>query len=345
MIPASQPASEAARPVLVPDWHAREIGPPCESIERLLEERHGPRTLRMAEALGALRGLLIYRLARGYERIGLVQKAPGTLTFAILEALVGRRRDRLVLLTFLPRELPRRPLRRLVYRVWLATVERPAVRASMRAGHVLTPRERNRYAELYGLPVDRFHTIPWALSRRGEPHAHDPAARSGVISSGRAYCDWQTLFAAAEGASWELTVICSREDLAAVERLNAGGRAAVHCELPRSEHDRLLRNAAVYALCLRDDGPSAGHVRLMAAVDSGAAVVASDVPGLEGYVEPGRTALVVPPAEPKRLASALEELLGDPARREKLATRAAERARGWTYEDLFDALRTLLLAP
>ena len=49
-------------------------------------------------------------------------------------------------------------------------------------------------------------------------------------------------------------------------------------------------------------------------------------------------------ADPERLRAALDELLDDPARRAELAARAAERARGWTYEDLFDAVRTLLLA-
>lgn len=329
--------------VLAPDWHAAEIGPPCESVEKLLAARHGPTLLRLAHSLGALHGVLIYRLARGFDRVGLVQKAPGTLTFAILEALVGRRRDRLVLLTFLPRELPRRPLRRLAYRAWLVLVERRAIRRSMRAAHVLTPSDQRRYARLYRLPPERFHPIRWALSRRGTPLAHDPTAREGVVSSGRAYCDWETLFAAARRGSWKLTVICSREDLAAVEGLNGAGRAEIHCELPREEHDRILSRAAVYALCVRDEGPSAGHVRLMAALDAGPAIVATDVPGLEGYVEAGDTALVVPPRDPAALAAAIEALLGDPARCTELATNAAERARGWTYEDLFGALRTLLV--
>ena len=328
--------------VLAPDWHAAEIGGPCVSIERALAAHHGRLLLRAAALFGPLRGFLIYRLSSGFDRVGLVQKSPGAATFAALEAWLGRRRDRLVLLTFLPRELPERLLRRLVFRAWAALIERPAVRRSMRVAHVLTAAERKRYAELYGLPEERFRVIPWAFSRRGDPAGHDVSERVGVVSSGRAYCDWETLFAAARIGGWELTVVCSERDRQRVEALNHQGHARVACEISREEHDRLLRGCAVYALCVRDDGPSAGHVRLMAAVDAGLAVVASDVPGLHGYLEPDDTAIVVPPEDPKRLASAIESLLDHPARRVELTQRAAERARRWTYDDLFRAIGALL---
>lgn len=328
--------------VLAPDWHAAEIGSPCVSIEGGLAERHGRLVLRAAAIFGALRGLLIFRLSRGFDRVGLVQKSPGATTFAVLEGWLNRRRDRLVLLTFLPRELPARRGRRAAYRAWMAVVERPALRRSMRAAHVLTPAERALYASSYRLPEDRFRLIPWAFSRRGDPVEHDATERAGVVCSGRAYCDWETLFAAARIGNWELTVICSERDRERVEALNRGGRARVLCEISREQHDRLLRDRAVYALCLRDDRPSAGHVRLMAAVDAGLAVVASDVPGLQGYVEPGETALVVPPDDPELLASAVGLLLDDPGRRVELTQRGAERARHRTYEDLFRELGDLL---
>ena len=328
--------------VLVPDWHATEIGGPCVSIESGLAKRHGKLLLRAASRFGPLRGFLVFRLSSGFDRVGLIQKSPGVTTFAVLEGWFNRRRDRLVLLTFLPRELPAGRGRRLAFRGWSSLIERPALRRSMRAAHVLTAAERTRYAAAYRLPEDRFRLIPWAFSRRGDPIGHGAARRGGVVSSGRAYCDWETLFAAARIGSWELTVICAERDRKRVGALARERPARVLCEISREEHDRLLRNCAVYALCLRDDGPSAGHVRLMAAVDAGLAVVASDVPGLQGYVEPGHTALVVPPQDPRRLAAAIGSLLDDSALRTELSERAAERARRWTYEDLFQELGELL---
>ncbi len=55
-------------------------------------------------------------------------------------------------------------------------------------------------------------------------------------------------------------------------------------------------------------------------------VVATAVGGLAELVDPGVTGLVVPPGDPVALAGALAELLGDPARAERMAERGFELA-------------------
>ena len=329
--------------VLVPHWHAAEIGEPCRSIDDELAERHGRTVLRLAARFPFVLGFLIFRAARDFDRVGVVLKAPGALVFTLLEAWVARRHDRLVLLTFLPREPSHRPFVDLALRIRFAIIERPSIRRAMRAGHVLTRAEQTRYAERYRIPPERFHHIPWAYSAGSTPAAKQDGG-VGVVSSGRAFCDWETLFAAASRALWPLTVICSERDAPRIHELNEDGRARVLVEIPDAEHNRLLREAAIYAMCLRDEGPSAGHVRLLAAVDAGVSVVASDVPGLVGYIEPGETAIMVPPGDPDRLEAAISSLMTDPSLREKLAARASARAAAWTYRDFWGALRDLLVA-
>jgi len=333
--------SKAGR-VLAPDWHAAEIGAPLVSIDAELRRRWGPTVLRAAGRLTPLRGLLIFIAARNFDRVGVVLKSPGALTLTALEALTGRPRDRLVLLTFLPREPSKRPLVNLGLKLRFQAIERPAVRRAMRAGHVLTEAEQHRYAERYRVPITRFRVIPWALAS-GTTSADPASAREPrVIASGRAFCDWETLFAAARTGDWPLTVICGARDADRVAALNEDERAHVLVEIENDEHDRLLAAASVYALCLRDEGPSAGHVRLLAAVDAGLAVVASDVRGLEGYVVPGETAELVPPRDPEALAQAIGALLSDEKRRRLLAAAAQRRARRWTYTEMWRALGELL---
>ena len=113
-------------------------------------------------------------------------------------------------------------------------------------------------------------------------------------------------------------------------------------ELPRDEHDRLLGEAAVYAIALRDDAPSAGHVRLMAATDAGMPVVAGRIPALAGYLEDGVTARLVPLHDPGAMRAGIEELLAAPAAAERLAAAARDRARDWTYAEYFAAVRELV---
>jgi glycosyltransferase involved in cell wall biosynthesis len=62
---------------------------------------------------------------------------------------------------------------------------------------------------------------------------------------------------------------------------------------------------------------------------AGRPVVASDVGGLKDVVDPGVTGLLVPPRDPDALAGALDELLADPDRRERMGAAGRDRARAF----------------
>jgi glycosyltransferase involved in cell wall biosynthesis len=318
----------------VPGWYAAMIGTPCVPHEELLAEAF-PALRRAAERSGPLRGSLLWLAARRAPLLGLIRDAPGTGTVLLLEALRPFRGRRIVLFEFIGREggrrVPLRPGGRL---------ERWALRRCLAAAQVLTAREARLYASNYGLPPERFHHIPWPLSRTGAELPPAPEASRRVLASGRAHCDWETLLRAAAERDWELTLICGVREEARLRR-RAAGIAEVLAEVPREEHDARLRQAAVYALVLRETGVSAGQVRLAAAVDAGAPVVATAVAGLEGYAT-SESALLVRPGDPDRVGEAVDRLLADPEERLRLREAAHARARGWTYAEYFAALGRLL---
>jgi glycosyltransferase involved in cell wall biosynthesis len=64
----------------------------------------------------------------------------------------------------------------------------------------------------------------------------------------------------------------------------------------------------------------------------GTPVVATAVGGLLEVIEDGRSGVLVPPRDPEALASALEDLLRDPARREAIAAAGRERVREFSVE-------------
>jgi glycosyltransferase involved in cell wall biosynthesis len=200
------------------------------------------------------------------------------------------------------------------------------------------------YADAYRLDEERFRTILWPFCRTGEaplPPVSGEGAR--VLSSGRAGSDWETLFAAAAEARWDLTVICSEADAERVRQL-APADAAVFTELSRAEHDEHLRQSDVYVMAMRELGVSAGHVRLMAAVEAGVPVVASAIEALDEYVSAGETALLVPPGDSDELRRTVDSLLGDSHERRRLRDAALGRARQWTYEEYFAEVRALILS-
>lgn len=77
---------------------------------------------------------------------------------------------------------------------------------------------------------------------------------------------------------------------------------------------------AIY--CQAPSKPACG-TRLAQAMARGIPVVASEVPGLRRWVEPGETGLKVPPGDPRQLADALIGLLNDRVEASRLAANAA----------------------
>jgi hypothetical protein len=281
---------------------------------------------------GPLRGLVLAVLSARADRVALIRHDPGWRTLLALRALFGRER-KLVALHFIePR--PVSDVRGLL--------DRWATRRALAFGHVLTEPERVECARRYGLPRSRFVFIPFAL-RRADALPPDPGPEL-VLAAGRAECDWPTLFTAARDAGWTLAVVCSEADRGVVEELNRGVGATVLSELPREETRALLRDAAVSVIAMRESGAAQGHVRLMEAVDAGAAVVASDVAALRGYAQDGETALLVAPGDAAALRAAVDRLLGDVELRERLRRTAFERAARWTWEDYLEAIEGLALS-
>ena len=66
---------------------------------------------------------------------------------------------------------------------------------------------------------------------------------------------------------------------------------------------------------------------LIEAMALGKPIVASSVPGIRDMVVDGESALLVPPGDPKALASAMERILADEALGHRIGAAAADRAR------------------
>jgi len=334
----SQRAGAAVTTVIVPHWYRASIGSGV-SFESVIEARLGGRLARVILRAPILSGLALGIVMRR-RPVALIKGDRGSILALWIAALPPARKHGIVL-EFILRPDP--PLRRHPhYRPYWRWIERPSVRRAMAMGHVLTASEGARYAREYGVEDDRFALVHWPLKRGEAPRPREAATPRSVLASGRTGCDWRTLFEAAKGSDWNLTVVCSQADLPRVTELAARADAQVRSEITREEHDELLAHSQIYVLALVETGSSAGHVRLMDAVEAGVPVVASAVSALAEYAVPGETAVVVPPGDPGALREAGDRLLSDPASGAEMARRARERASEWTWAHYFPAIGSLI---
>jgi glycosyltransferase involved in cell wall biosynthesis len=143
---------------------------------------------------------------------------------------------------------------------------------------------------------------------------------------------------ATRGRELDVTVVGAGELRGDVEaRLGRAGLAhRVVDKLPQDELAAEYRRAHVLVLSSRREGFNQATLEAMA---SGTPVVASDIPGVRDGV--GDAGLLCPAGDVARFASAIEELIVEPARWEDLRARSLARVERFTWPEIvehFDGL-------
>ena len=108
------------------------------------------------------------------------------------------------------------------------------------------------------------------------------------------------------------------------------GRVRFHGRVPRGAVAGLLRDADVF--CAPSFGPESAGVGLLEAMASGAAVLASAIPGYDEVVLNEGTGLLVPPRDVPALAAALSRMLSDSELRRRLSGHALRAVRRYDWD-------------
>lgn len=101
-----------------------------------------------------------------------------------------------------------------------------------------------------------------------------------------------------------------------------------------AERNALFSSAAVQLMPSRFEGFGLAAAEAMAA---GVPLIASSAGSLPEVVDAPRGGMLVPPGDPRALATATSHLLDDPARREALSVSARESARRFTWDAVAEA--------
>ena len=144
-----------------------------------------------------------------------------------------------------------------------------------------------------------------------------------------------------------LTIVGDGPDRAALAERAAplGDRVTFTGHLTRAELDAQLSRAdiAVFPSRPAASGDQDGlPVAMLEAMGSGLAVIASNLAGLNEAIEDGVSGVLVPPADPAALATALRQIAGEPAKRRALGEAAARRAEAYSLESVGARYRALI---
>jgi glycosyltransferase involved in cell wall biosynthesis len=233
----------------------------------------------------------------------------------------GRRGPRVVLISYHLLALHRR----------LGSARRRLLEASVgSAAAVVCVSEaaRGRLVERLGLEPARVHMAPLGVDVDWW-RPHPPAPGGYVLTVGRDLARDYATFAAAMAERPDVHgIVCAkRENLAGVD---LPPNVEVRLDASPIEVRDLYAGAACVVVPIRSETAAvgtenSGTIAVLEAMASARPLVVSERPYLEDYVDPGETALTVPPEQPAALGHAVASLLRDAAAAERLGAAARER--------------------
>ncbi len=239
------------------------------------------------------------------ESDGIITVFP-QLAAATGSLLAARRDDRALVSWFFNTEGLRSSGRRSMARPALRQVDRFVVHST---------REIECYAELLGLPSERFVYVPLQYGAVVETAQPDEACEPYVFATGSGYRDYATFFDAMAVLGYRTLVLASDRVL---EGLTVPDNVEILEQMTRPEIRRLVRHARVNVVPLNDGGTTAGLVTIVETFRHGRAAVITDRPGLEDYVFDGKNSLCPGLYDSRSMADAIESMWSDDAYRTEL---------------------------
>jgi glycosyltransferase involved in cell wall biosynthesis len=204
-------------------------------------------------------------------------------------------------------------LRRLLFRRFLAQMDRVIVHSTDEIGH---------YAKLFGLGSEKFVFLPVAAHMASTPVV-EPTGEIYVAAAGRSNRDYALLLQVAAEVPVRFKIACDTADSDLAAPLPPNVEVLRNCH--SADYLRLLAGAAVVAVPLKDDQLSAGQMVLLHALALGRAVVVTKSSATADYVEADQTALCVERGSASSFAQALRRLLDDPEERRRLGAAARKQ--------------------
>lgn len=279
-------------------------------------------TYRMVVARAVLRAAFV---AHGYDLIYVRGMVPG-IAFCLLNKCLlfvyGENRPKVIVQEFIYnfRRVP-------VWRCLHKLVTRFAVTgADLFICHL--PDDPIEYSHLFHVDSRKFVFIPTCHDPRSgiqlPDEARGPIHPEGyVFAAGGPNRDWRLLAEAADLVSWSIRfhVVLGYPPS---EDLFHSSKFSVSVNLPYERYLEILRGAELLVMPVEDPEKASGQMTVLDAMTCGKAVIATTGP-LDFHVEDGVTGILVPPHDAASLAEAIDELLGDAAKRQGMGQAGRER--------------------
>lgn len=193
--------------------------------------------------------------------------------------------------------------------------------------------------------VDARFFDPSRATEQGTPEAFDPQGRPVICAVGLEFRDYPTLLEAVHGLDAHV-VIAAASPWSKRSDTTAGKSIPKNVTVRRfSQYELrdLYAASRLVVMPLYSVDFQAGVTAILEAMAMERPVICSRTPGQTDIILAGETGLYVPPADPKALRTAIQELLSRPEHAARLGVNGRRRVLEWASLDCYlDRLQSIL---
>jgi glycosyltransferase involved in cell wall biosynthesis len=174
--------------------------------------------------------------------------------------------------------------------------------------------EANYYSNILKLPIEHFRFVAWPTNINTPEFIE--TNNNYFLAVGRSLRDWVTFFKAVEGTPYKYIVIATAEDASFFPLLD---NVVVKVDVNRQEYLEILKKSKAVVLPLKPTIRSTGQATFLEAMAFGKPVIASNVVGVQDYLQHEYNALLCNPENPSELNKCIVMINDDQLLYDKLA--------------------------
>lgn len=282
-------------------WLDDFIEDPRVSFEKVIPSRSREswhvKKLAITSLSGWLGHLLHARAAYRRQPDGIVTCFPQLAMCAAIWKCLGRAKPPIIAYNY--NLGPLRP----GLRQWLA--RRVAQQIDIYVVHA--PQEVDSYAVYLGVPQDRIRFVPLQRGLIKVPRGED-LDTPFLLAMGSAHRDYPTLIRAVDRLGIPTIIVTRASDVAQLPR---SPHVTFLSGLSQQECLELLSRSRVCVTPIANQQTASGQITIINAMQLGVPVIATRSPGVEGYIENGRTGLYVEPFDVDDMTAVIDCLWSD----------------------------------
>jgi glycosyltransferase involved in cell wall biosynthesis len=204
---------------------------------------------------------------------------------------------------------------------------------------VHSPSEIESYASYLGVAKEKVRFIPLQQGEVDLVRSED-LDDPYLIAMGSAGRDYHTLLKAVNELRIR-SIVISRPDI--IETLPVSSNVTFMSSLSPEECMRLLSSARLSVTPIANQETASGQVTFLSAMQLGVPLIATRCPGTDGYIEDGKTGILVAPRSVEDMKAAILSLWINEARRHELSTEGRKAfSRNFSDQAAADRLQKLI---